>query len=119
MKIFGMPFHGFRIRTSFQYLNKSHTPLRLIVMLSALKVPHLIMSWLQAHDCSRTRFDHEARSTFFQLPDPAPRTPLSRRQAVLKLVAPRTSPVSIVLALGCQLLDSAAGIELWAAAMIF
>ena len=103
------PLHGFRVRTSFQYVNEGDTPLRLIVMLGALHIPHLIMSWLMAHDCGLEQTDPEIRNNFFQMPEPAPRTPLSRRQTVLTFVTPIVSPVSIALAKGSKLLDGAGG----------
>ena len=110
--------HNWRIKKSFEFLNKVDTPMNLVIMLVCLRVPHSVMAWLMAHDsCVGATGTDMHQPAFDPPPERGARAKMSRRDALINFVNPLTSPVLAALSTASRSLQGATADEAWAAAV--
>ena len=95
--------HSWRVRASFEYLNKADTAEHLCLLLISVVPSHFLMAWLMHHESDVRRLGATATAQE------------SRRSVLLRFINPATSPVGDALALGAKMLTNATRSEHWSA----
>ena len=94
--------HSWRVRASFEYLNKALTAEHLSLLLCLVGPSHFIMAWLMKHESDVRRLGS------------SPASPQSRRSVLLEFINPVTSPAGTALALGAAMLTNDGKDKYWA-----